>query len=144
MLTVKRKENSTPFEKEAVDLIENLIKEVREGAEVDPLKVIRKLKSLFLENISGEFEEFLASRVNIATKRKLYGSPGKSLNLLTIVESRRRPEGYYISFKLARELPKNTELRQLLSALNIATLNVYNIWNVKRICLEEESGCVGK
>jgi hypothetical protein len=143
MLTTRRdtkKEERTLFEKQATRVIENAMEEARKGSRTDPLKVVRKLKSLFVESLSTEFEELLARKVNVATKRRLYGSPDKSLQLLTVVESRRKPEGYYISFKLAKELPRTTELKLILSALNIATLNAYNLWNVRQICLEEENG----
>jgi len=141
MLTTRRnvkREERTLFEKQAARVIENALEEERKGNRTEPLKVVRKLKSLFVESLAAEFEELLARKVNVATKRRLYGSPDKSLQLLTVIESRRKPEGYFISFKLAKELPRNTELKLILSALNIAALNAYNLWNVRQICLEEE------
>ncbi len=142
MLAVKRKEVKqearTDFEKQAVKIVENVLEKAKKEKKVDALKVVRKLMSLFFEHITEEFNDLIADSVNVTTKRKLYGSPDKALQLFTVIESRRKPEGYFISLQLARKLPKDTELRQLFSVLNILSLNAYNLWNLKKFCGEEE------
>jgi len=146
MLTVRRggtqegtQGERTLFEKQAARVIENAMEEAQKGNKMDPQKLVRKLKSLFVESLSTEFEEYLADLINVTTKRRLYGSPDKSLQMFTIVESRRKPEGYYISFKLVKKLPKNSELKLIFSTLNILALTGYNLWNVKQICFGEEN-----
>jgi len=138
MSAVKEVEQKTQtqFEEEAVKLMEKALEDARNGKHMEPLKLVRKLKSLFTETLAEEFYRLVADKVNVATKRKLYGSPDKSLQLFTVIESRRRPEGYFVSLQLARELPKNTELKQLLSSLNLIALNAYNLCNLKRFCKE--------
>lgn len=128
----------TKFEERAITELERAFKKAKNGESVDPLKLIRKLKELFYETLTEEFTEQVGDSVNVATKRKLYGAPDKSLNLFTVVESRRRPVGYFISLKLSRTLPENTEIKQLFSQLNILSLNAYNYRITKEICGEQE------
>ncbi len=134
-----KQEARTEFEKRAVKMMEEVLEKAeKEKEKVDALKLIRKVMSMFFEHIAEEFNDLVAGSVNVTTKRKLYGSPDKALQLFTIVESRRKPEGYFISLQLARKLPKDTELRQLFSMLNILALNAYNLWNIKKFCMEED------
>ena len=131
-------EKLTLFEKQAVKVLEEAFMKNRKGEKVATEKLLKKLKSIWKESIVTEFYRHAAELINVTTKRKLYGAPDKNLLYFTIIESRRKPEGYFISFKLQEKLPKNTELKQIVVLFNLLALNAYNKWNIKQICGEVE------
>ena len=129
--TVRR---TTDFEEKVVKLLERFAEKIQNKETVDFHLVAKKIKSLYVETLTDEFEKLLIDRTNRTAKRKLYGAPEKSLGDFTIVERWKKPEGYFISFQLPRKLPKDTELQQLLTLFNILTLNAHRYLLYKEIC----------
>jgi len=124
----------TKFEEKLVEFLKELTEKVQSGKTVDFHLAAKKIKSLYAETLADEFEKLLPDRANRTTKRKLYGAPEKSLRDFTIIERWRNPEGYFISYQLPRKLPKDTEIQQLFTLLNVLSLSVHKYLLCKEIC----------